>query len=369
MRSLIEDVANKKLKRTLKSAPLSLALATYMNTSKMKRTGRAKKASAIQIADKASVLGRLMLGKVNDWEEFLKPSTTDYTKLTRDQLRSGYIDVKSRLQKEIETFYSKNFVQLEKKKIIVLYDDIVSQRGLQVPLMEFEERYGKVNRVVLKKNPAHLTVSITLWGLKFLFPEDLLAKDILAALEILKESKEKTMGYKSLPDIRRIEFAQRAIVLSSFNLMESYLNGLAWDYCQSHDLSALSKRKANLLTDTANASIREKLIKYPAIILGRDDFTINGVNEFLDVIKPFRDSLVHPSPFSAPEKFGGYEKLKKLYELDYHVAITAVASIVLIIKGIVELIEKSQQSPQWLHGVEDWLSKHGGKKELTIGSI
>jgi hypothetical protein len=141
--------------------------------------------------------------------------------------------------------------------------------------------------------------------------------------------------------------------------MEAYLNGLAWNYCQSNDLSLLSNRKVKLLTDASTASIRDKLTKYPAIIVGRDDVAIDSASDFLDIIKPFRDSLVHPSPFSAPEKFGGYQKLRKLYELDYHVSIMAVTSTVLVIKSIFRHIEHSEKSPKWLSEIEVWLAEHG----------
>jgi hypothetical protein len=318
-----------------------------MTPAQSKQTGRDREALAIQVADKASALGRLMLGEFDSWEDYLKPVTTDYARLPRRQLKAGHADVRKRLNKEIDSFYTRNFVNFSNDAILALYEEIVSARGLEAPLTEFEEKYSKVKREVLKGNPAHSTVSVSLWGLKFLFPEDLLSKDILSALVIIQESKDRLKEYESeqhrsikhktdefLPYIRRVEFAQRAAVLSCFNLMEAYLNGLAWDFCQSNDLALLSNRKVKLLTDTSTASIKDKLTKYPAIIAGRENVAIVGMNDFLDTIKPFRDSLVHPSPFSAPEKFGGYQKLRKLYELDYHVSIMAVTSTVLVIKSI-----------------------------------
>ena len=74
-------------------------------------TGRDKEALAIQIADKASALGRLMLGEFDSWEDYLKPAITDYGSLPRKQLKAGHADVKKRLQKEIDAFYSRNFVK------------------------------------------------------------------------------------------------------------------------------------------------------------------------------------------------------------------------------------------------------------------
>ena len=49
------------------------------------------------------------------------------------------------------------------------------------------------------------------------------------------------------------------------------------------------------------------------------------VMAYLDVIKPFRDSLVNPSPFSAPARFGGYDKLRLIYRIDADTAEMAVA--------------------------------------------
>jgi hypothetical protein len=162
-----------------------------MTPAQSKQTGRDREALAIQVADKASALARLMLGEFDSWEDYLKPVTTDYARLPRRQLKAGHADVRKRLNKEIDAFYSRNFVNFSKDAILALYEEIVSARGLEAPLTEFEEKYGKVKREVLKRNPAHSTVSVSLWGLKFLFPEALLSKDILSALVIIQESKNR----------------------------------------------------------------------------------------------------------------------------------------------------------------------------------
>jgi hypothetical protein len=331
----------------------------------MRQSGREKEADAIRAADRASILGRLMLGELDDWEQFLKPDTIDYCQLPRRQLKAGHADVRKRLSKEINKFFAQNFSGLNAELISNLYDAVKRHRGLEIPLHDFEATYGKVNPVVLQGNPSHLTVSITLWGLKFLFPEDILAKDIVIALQLIQDSEKGIEKYleqshssvqgktkEFLPFIRTGKFAQRSLILCCFNLMEAYLNGLAWDYCQSHDLKALSNRKVKLLTDTSTASIRDKITKYPSIISGQDEVKLEDSQTFLDLIKPYRDSLVHPSPFSAPQKFGGYQKLKKLYELDKDIAIQAAEATTSLIKNIDHFVPRDKSPPLWLAQID-----------------
>ena len=221
--------------------------------------GREKEAILIKNANKAVAVGRLMLGEINEWQEFLEPETIDYSKLPRRQLKSGKFDVQNRLNRSTDDFCKKNFQGFNQKILLKLYEDLKTNRGLEIALSDFEAKYGRVNPSVLKGNPSHLTVVISLWGLQFLFPEDLLTKDIIFSLNLLKESLDGQLKYlgKSHKDvsnerniisknIQQQQFAQRAIVFSCFNLLEAFLNGLAWDYFQKNDISTLSNRKQQL---------------------------------------------------------------------------------------------------------------------------
>lgn len=341
-------------------------------------TGRDKESAAVESAEKAVAVGRLMLGELSDWAEFCRPATVDYNALPRRQLRSGYADVQRRLKAEIKKFCKKNFVSLDAEGLASLYEDILSKRGLEVPLHEFQRKYGQIHPKALKGSPLHLTVSISLWGLKFRFPEDLIAKDIAAALQQIRFAKQTLRPFHNLPQksisertgefvpsIRNLEFAQRAIVLSCFNLLEAYLNGLAWDYCQSNSLEHLSKRKAKLLQDTTSASIRDKIDNYPWIISGKTESPLDGRTEFLEQVKPFRDSLVHPSPFTAPEKFGGYQKLQKFYELDEGVVRLAIASCLSLIASINHVVTDSEGFPEWCEVINDEIDQAVNEDQLT----
>jgi hypothetical protein len=323
-------------------------------------TAREKEVQTIRAANKATAVGKLMLGQIRDWNEFFECDQMDYFNLPRKQLKSGKADVKGRLLKEINLFCSKNFHKFTIKTLSQLYDDIKALRGIEVPLNQFEEKYGSIKSEVLNGNPKHLTVSITLWGLQFKYPEDMLSKDLIVSLELLSNSSVQLKEFETKEHqqlltqrdevgnlIRKKEFAQRAIVLSVFNLLESYLNGIAWDFFESIDSSLISNKKKKLLQDASSVSIREKLLKYPEIISGVDFVSDELIDGFLDIIKPFRDSLVHSSPFSAPEKFGGYDKLIKIYELDESIAIFSVFSLTNIVQRIQIHLNKTN-TPKWL---------------------
>ena len=118
---------------------------------------------------------------------------------------------------------------------------------------------------------------------------------------------------KRIADLQnRASFHRRMCLLSCFNLIEAYIKGVAWDFTESHDISGLSKNKQDVLK-SGQASILEKLVKIPEIVAGASPGPLSPDQEplktFKEIIKPFRDSIVHASPFSAPDRFGGYDKL------------------------------------------------------------
>lgn len=329
----------------------------------MKNSGREKEVLLIKQANRAAAVGRLMLGQFEDWGEFLEADSLDLIDLPRWQLKSGKADVKKRLSASIKTFCNENFEGMNERKLSYMYEEIKATRGLELPLIEFEERFAVVQPKVLRGNPSHLTVSISLWGLQFKVPEDQLAKDVVEAVEISSNARSKLQVFEKNKHsaiqekrneikalLRQELFGARSAVIACFNLMEAYLNGLAWDFLRSRKTDSLSNRQRKLLDDSASTSIRDKLSKYPEIIAGttlweNQDKEFSG---FIDIVKPFRDSLVHPSPFNAPEKFGGYDKLRLLYRIDCETAQMAVSLTACLIQRIHRHIKgNSKPLPDW----------------------
>jgi len=333
-----------------------------------KYSGREREAKLIQRANRAAAVGRLMLGELESWDQFLEPDTIDLVSLPRRNLKSGLADVRTRLSQEINNFCSSNFVDMDEKKLSMLYEEIKAYRGLELPLSDFEERFSQVQRNVLIGSPSHATVHISLWGLKFWFPEDELTKDLVSALQVILDGNPKYIDFKEKSHTQLITdqpelvllmrmrmFAIRSSILWCFNLIEAYLNGLAWDFIRHHGTEGLSKNKRELIEDTTSVSIRKKLMNYPRIITGKDLFKENDeeLNAFVEVVKPYRDSLVHPSPFSAPDKFGGYDKLRLFYRIDIDTVVFTVDLLVRIIRRIhIHVFGNETAMPAWIIDLE-----------------
>ncbi len=332
---------------------------------------RDKEVALIRQANRASAVGRLLLGEFDDWAEFLRAETDELESLPRRMLKAGKVDVRKRLSKEIRSFCSKNFVGMDEPKLSALYEDIKAHRGLEMPLPEFEARYAKVKGVVLKGQPRHCTIGISLWGLQFKYPEYMLAHDIVDALSLVRQAKEvldkhMDQSHRSVrarraeisSAIRSSLFGSRMCVLSCFNLVEAYSNGLAWDFSRdSEKMARLSKKKKDLIQDGA---IRDKLLKYPEIITGNTRWGEHDdpLKRFLEQVKPFRDSLVHPSPFSAPERYGGHDKLEHLYRIDAQKAEQAA-------KVSAEVIEKMFRHVKGINAaLPEWLQDLTGALRL-----
>ncbi len=168
-----------------------------------------------------------------------------------------------------------------------------------------------------------------------------------------REKKEKKTKVEIADLIRRSNVNQRTCVLSCFNLIEAYINGLAWDYVQTHDISDLSKRNKNVLTESERpVNIIDKLIKIPRLIVERDAGPLyqnrDPLRSFIEVIKPYRDAIVHASPFAAPERFGGYDKLSMIYDLNLSTVRRAVDIAIKVIEDIHRFIGGVGDLPEWV---------------------
>ncbi len=134
-------------------------------------------------------------------------------------------------------------------------------------------------------------------------------------------------------------------------MVEAYINGIAWDFTDSHDISSLSKNKQDLLT-SGQPSILEKLVKVPEIVTATSPGPLmpakDPLKTFKETIKPFRDSIVHASPFSAPSRFGGYDKLSKVYELKLETVCNTVDLTIDIIGRVHQFLGGGGDSPAWL---------------------
>ncbi|WP_321492163.1 hypothetical protein [uncultured Desulfobacter sp.] len=330
----------------------------------MSTKGRDKEAALIRNANLACAAGRLLLGEISTWQEFLEPDTVDYTNLPRRQLKSGKYDIQKNLKDRIDSFCKSNFSKMTQAKLVSLYNELRVYRNFEIPYMEFQNRYSPIKGFYEKGYPEHSTVCISLWGMQYRFPEYDFSNDLIIATdqfiqtdEALDEYREKRHSQllknkETIADLlRKNESTKRQAMQTAFSLLECYLNGIAWSYYQKKKNGGLSERKIRTLKDISNVTLRDKIQKYPSIIFG-ESIGERSSQYILDEAKKFRDSLMHPSPFSAPEKFGGYDKLEKIYSLDIETVFKSISGIIEIIEKIESMKGQQAPVPIWLPGIK-----------------
>lgn len=330
------------------------------------RTGRHREVKRVRTILRAASTGRLLLGEFKDWQEFLQPDTHDFLGMPRRQLRALDKDANRRLRTEIEKYCAENFEGMSIAALCKLFEALKAHRGLEMPRHVFELRYARFLDNVVSEIPQHGTVVISLWGLQFWFPEDGLSKDLALALADAGAAMRSLESYfqshhsallerrAEIRDLmRRRRYAARSGLLAAFNLIECHMNSLAWGFLQSNSETSMSNRQRALLSDAAGTTLRKKLLRYPEIVSRRPmsaEMT-NMCEGFLSVVKPFRDSLVHPSPFEAPERFGGYDKLRMLYRVDVDTLFLAAQMLIDLVDLIQSHLDGEASSTAWLERV------------------
>ena len=327
--------------------------------------GRAREASEIVRLRRAAAVGRLMLGELHAPLDRIEHE--HYVAKPRRELKAEVAALRSSLRKELRKFCQQNFVNVSPEKLGDLYEDIRAHDSqYRLPLDEFVKRVGEPRSNVLKGAPAHATICLSPWGLQTEFPEMHLARDLALSYNDALDAEGVRGGHGKVPwrkakeeDFRRPlaaalirgKFSMRMCLLSCFNLTEAFINGIAWEFVQSSGAAGLSKNQQDLLTK-GQASLLDKLAKVPAIVTGRERGPLTKgqapLSTFRDLVKPFRDSIVHASPFSAPERFGGYDKLERVYELEMPTVTNAVELTLKIVGTIHEFMGSGHGLPAWL---------------------
>lgn len=331
-------------------------------------SGREREAAEIVRYKRAAAVGQLLLGELDGPMEPI--FVEQYLDRPRRDLKAERAAIRDSLRGEIVKFCRNNFEDIEPEDLAKLYEPLFERGSVwYLPLTDFLRDFGRFKAGVLKGAPLHATVHISPWGLQTDFPEHHLMRDLAISFnEVVEIEEHRLITYRAktwrerkmrqtrgeIADlIRRSEVNQRTCVLSCFNLIEAYINGLAWDYVHTHDISGLSKKNQNVLTESERpVNIIDKLVKRPRLIAEKDSGPLHQTRDplksFIEVIKPYRDSIVHASPFAALEQFGGYDKLSKIYELNISTVRRAVDITIAIIGEIHGFIGGEGDLPVWV---------------------
>jgi len=340
----------------------------------MLETGRQREARVVARANRVHAVIRLCSGKVDDWDTFLRDTEeAELLRLGRDRLRRLAESEKRRARRLVVGFSRFFFDGATEGVFEALFDEIRSgiPLGLRMPVSEFERRFAPLRREVSKgrdqERPFHATISITLLGLNYEYPEWHFANDIEIAITEARELNRTLAPFSGEfdPALKRKWIEARAVaqrqvavlrwcVIACSSLIEAYFGGLAWRLQQSEGerLSRLSSKDRKTVEDTG-ATFRDRLIRIPRILADRAlwDERDPDLQALLD-LKQTRDALMHPSPFSVPEKYGGRDKLSIIYSLAHDNAETCVRVTFVALKRVFQHIHGGAAPlPSWMVAV------------------
>ena len=172
----------------------------------------------------------------------------------------------------------------------------------------------------LYPRPAHCQIGIPKdgidsksWDVEWRLVEALLYEDMCALYNLSLDFRNKSAVSTGSKSRRKQGLAlNRSVVTGAFYFLESYLNGLAYDFLATTKRQ-LSAKDLRLLTEwepskseARYASFRDKLLGYPRIILDLQHPPLQENNckpmaFLLDQVKSLRDAIVHASPVTLTQ--------------------------------------------------------------------
>jgi len=162
-----------------------------------------------------------------------------------------------------------------------------------------------------------------------------------------------------VPEAKLVDFCFRTAVLSAFYFVEGYLNGVAFDY-SIRNAKNLPDEDSELLLEWNRKlgkekwlSLKEKLYKYPRIILGLQHSPITETNSadmklLITKAKDVRDAIVHQSPKFDFANEDLRSKAKQFVQLRSEDVTQTVDAAVSLVKKLNGLLGKNGIMIDWL---------------------
>jgi hypothetical protein len=233
---------------------------------------------------------------------------------------------------------------------------------------EFETRWGLLRARLHIEVPPYAEMLFQGWlGLAIRHPEYMLARDVAFLLSLFRQSEEfmKHVDWRKPPQWSRkasenSQALARTVIQACFNLLESFVSGIARAHLMTATLSADEKHK---LFDN-RTSLKKRLISFPKMIAGPEAILHDDrlpMSRLFGPIKRRRDAFVHcePGPQSSSH---GYVKEAAFHDVGPEIVEEAVADTSLIIKTVWKSIHKVD-GPRWL---PDFSNRSEGLAELQL---
>jgi hypothetical protein len=200
----------------------------------------------------------------------------------------------------------------ELEEIVSPGSDYNPARDLYVPKKDLDILFDNYERAWNKFDslPVHAKIGVSLGGrtegeqpevyqLDASLFEDVVVL-VNRSVELRKKEKEKIDPPKFL--VKKGNAIRRSAVKAVYNFLEGYLNCLAYDILINRD--DLTDKEQCKLNDEDHLSLRDKVLQYPRIALGREHPPIQENNcqplrHILSREKGVRHALIHPRPHTT----------------------------------------------------------------------
>ena len=242
-------------------------------------------------------------------------------------------------------------------------------RNLLLPKFEIDKIFANYTDKWMPWDsfPPHVLVYLDFTGKSYRpkqfdwkLPEASLYEDMcLAYNEALDAHKIAPALTVPVPQAKLVDFCLRAAVLSAFYFVESYLNGVAFDY-SVRNARKTSDEETELLLEWNRKlgkekwiSLKDKLCKYPKIILGLQHPPLTETNSsemklLITKAKEVRDAIVHQSPKFDFANEDVSPKVRQFVQLRLEDATQTVDAAVSLVKRLNGLLGKNGIMIEWL---------------------
>ena len=305
--------------------------------------------TTVQQRMKALVVGRLMLGDFDSWEQYQEQLNIVHTIQNRRTARA----LLSQIGKKYKTtrdatarFIEDYFVGISEAEFAKLSEHIVLGSGLSLRLSDFESAHFELAQSLKRRFPPHCHLLISIWGLQFEYPEMHFLNDIEAGIKQLDKISLELLpfglGHKN-PKHQRPEVAHlislqkllsRSLVSASFSLLEAQLSGMFFAATKDGKMGSLivSDDFRKFAETKESAPLKARLERALAETISCDEglHNFDPFKAFLETGKRYRDAIHHTSPFERKDiEAGG--RLTALYELNSEIALTCAEQALYIV--------------------------------------
>jgi hypothetical protein len=236
--------------------------------------------------------------------------------------------------------------------------------------LDFESNVGELRATLHLDAPPYSEVLIQAgMDVAFRHPEYMLVRDLECLHGLYRDTEKllETINWANRPwwATAASENAQglaRITILTCFNLLESFLSGLARAHVMLHP--SMDQETAAKLLSTKD-SLRKRIVTVPKQILGRDpslDLNKPPLSAMFGNLKQYRDSFVHCEPGVQASSYG-YVKEKLFHDMSPQLVDEAVTTTHAVIRLVWRAV-RGREGPKWLGSADRSGQPH--RPNLTV---